>query len=335
MTQNISKMRCDSPHSIPNTNRENGKVEGDFYALQKHELLALREAKLINNSGFVHLALRLENPYCDRDIEIIPKEFASRWNIPQSSVYEALGKLEAAGAINIKSGKVIIEWSNSQQKDDSGNPENLQKPRIDSGNPERILETQNELRKPRMDSGNPENRPLEPAPAKDFNSLRLIQNIQTNQTLSEANPFDEFFANLDMREREGFLDFARMKTFGFKQRIVSLTDWLKADNTRFLEFKTEWEHLERKNSVATMIPPVTVEQSNNVVKLPLSPAQRLEQYCDRLKEDWGQVKFRKLVSIYPSGFYLDVAGSATLFNIDALERLTPEQLEAIANGEGS
>ena len=43
-----------------------GKVMGEFYPLQKHELIALRKAKLINNTAFVHLALRYENPFCDR-----------------------------------------------------------------------------------------------------------------------------------------------------------------------------------------------------------------------------------------------------------------------------
>lgn len=83
---------------IPKPQRDDTrKVTGEFYPLQKAELIALREAKLINNAAFVHLALRFENPWCDRKITVIPKEFGMRWGIPESSVYEAIAKLKAAG----------------------------------------------------------------------------------------------------------------------------------------------------------------------------------------------------------------------------------------------
>ncbi len=83
------------------------KIDGEFYPLQKEELIALRRSRLINNAAFVHLALRYENPFCappsgslrDRPIEIIPKQFAFRWGIPESSVYEAIAKLKKAGAL--------------------------------------------------------------------------------------------------------------------------------------------------------------------------------------------------------------------------------------------
>lgn len=79
-----------------------GKIEGEFYPLQKAELIALHKAKLINNAAFVHLALRCENPYCDRPVEVIPKEFALRWSMPESSVYEVIAKL--------KNGGFLPEW---------------------------------------------------------------------------------------------------------------------------------------------------------------------------------------------------------------------------------
>jgi len=85
---------------IPKPQRDDrGRVQGEFYPLQKAELLALRKSKLINNAAFVHLALRYENPYCNRPITIIPKEFALRWQIPESSVYEAIAKLKEAGLL--------------------------------------------------------------------------------------------------------------------------------------------------------------------------------------------------------------------------------------------
>ena len=93
---------------IPLPQRDDkGRIQGEFYALQKAELIALRKAKLINNAGFVHLALRYENPFCDRPITVIPKEFAIRWQIPESSVYEAIAKFRAAG--------VLPEWVRLQK----------------------------------------------------------------------------------------------------------------------------------------------------------------------------------------------------------------------------
>ncbi|WP_414590052.1 hypothetical protein [Scytonema sp. PCC 10023] len=93
---------------IPKPQRdEQGRVQGEFYPLQKAELIALRKAKLINNAAFVHLVLRYENPYCDRLITVIPKEFALRWLLPESSVYEAIAKLKAAG--------VLLEWIRLQK----------------------------------------------------------------------------------------------------------------------------------------------------------------------------------------------------------------------------
>nr|MDZ8061321.1 hypothetical protein [Nostoc sp. EkiNYC01] len=136
---------------IPKPQRdEQGKVQGEFYPLQKAELIALRKTKLINNSAFVHFALRYENPFCDRPITVIPKEFALRWQIPESSVYEAIAKLKDSHAINIRSGRVTIEWAysqqdesnDSQQEDNSGNPENFWESRKNSGSSEKITETQ-------------------------------------------------------------------------------------------------------------------------------------------------------------------------------------------------
>lgn len=92
---------------IPKPQRDSqGKVKGDFYPLQKAELLALRKAKLINNAAFVYLALRLENPQGARSVSVNIKEFALRWEIPESSVYEAITKINRAGgdlAVEIKS----------------------------------------------------------------------------------------------------------------------------------------------------------------------------------------------------------------------------------------
>ena len=96
---------------IPVALRKQNKVVGEFYPLQKAELMALRKAKLINNAAYVHFALRLENPFCDRPVEIIVKEFALRWRLPEKSVYSAVAKLKEIGLLKIKSGKLVVEWS--------------------------------------------------------------------------------------------------------------------------------------------------------------------------------------------------------------------------------
>ena len=190
--------------NIPTPQRTNNKVKGEFYPLQKDELIALRQAKLINNAAFVHLALRYENPFCDRPIEILPKEFSLRWSIPESSVYEAIGKLKKLGVLLVKTGKVIIEWVKDKisipivdlnQEGNSESPESfpdsrinsegsekLRDSRINSEIPESILRSQNNLRDPIINSEISENRGLKCPPENNSNSLQTIQTIQTNQT---------------------------------------------------------------------------------------------------------------------------------------------------------
>ncbi|MES1026667.1 hypothetical protein ABN584_27620 [Gloeocapsa sp. BRSZ] len=150
-----------------------GKIDGEFYPLQKAELIALHKAKLINNAAFVHFALRYENPYCDRPIEIIPKEFALRWSMPESSVYEAITRLKEKGILNIKTGRVVVQWSesNCQQEDNSGNPECLRDPRKNSESSDKILGSQKNLQDPRKNSESLENRCSQANSGKDSSTL--------------------------------------------------------------------------------------------------------------------------------------------------------------------
>jgi hypothetical protein len=177
---------------------QQGKVQGEFYPLQKAELIALRQAKLINNTAFVHLALRYENPFCDRSITVIPKEFAIRWLLPESSVYEAIGKLKESNAITIKSGKFTIEWVDSQQEENSENPEKLR-----------------DLRK---NSGIPENQPPKPSPSKESSSLQTIQT------------YSNFIQTLSDHERGNFLNYCQEKTKNLRQEINDLEAWLAHKN---------------------------------------------------------------------------------------------------------
>ena len=178
--------------NIPTPQRSNNKLEGEFYPLQKQELIALRKNKLINNTAFVHLALRYENPFCDRPVEVIPKEFALKWNIPESSVYEAIGKLKKLGILLIKKGKVIIEWvqekiNNPQQNVNEEELEDFWDSRTNSEIPEKILRSQKNLRDPRINSDISENRSPNPLIEVNPSSSQTSQTIQTSAYVSDSD----------------------------------------------------------------------------------------------------------------------------------------------------
>jgi hypothetical protein len=44
-------------------------------------------------------------------VEIVPKEFALRWEIPLSSLYEAIAKLKSKGVLLIQSGRMLVNWA--------------------------------------------------------------------------------------------------------------------------------------------------------------------------------------------------------------------------------
>ncbi len=186
MTQTTEKSQ-----GIPAPTRNGNKINGEFYPLQKEELIALKRSRLINNVAFIHLALRYENPFCDRPIEIFPKKFALRWSIPESSVYEAISKLKDKGILKTRLGKVTIQWVvHSQQSTHSDNPESIprsqnkfRESRIDSEIPENIPKSQNEFRNPRMDSEIPENRASKGASDKGSGLSHTLQTNQTSHTI--------------------------------------------------------------------------------------------------------------------------------------------------------
>lgn len=95
---------------IPKLRRNSlGQLKGEFYPLQKAELIALRKAKLINNPVFVLLALKYESHCLDNSASFSPKDFAVRWEISESSVHEAIRKLKAADFLSES------EYSNTEQ----------------------------------------------------------------------------------------------------------------------------------------------------------------------------------------------------------------------------
>lgn len=185
---------------IPTPNRVNNQVIGQFYPLQREELIALRRNRLINNVAFVHLALRYENPYCDRPIEIIPKEFAERWLMPESSIYEALGKLKRLGVLALKTGRVLLQWLNpGATTEEVQNIEESLENQIAAKVSEPILRSQNLEQEPIPKNeipGKPEPKPLS---QKESEPSKTIQTTQTHQKrdevvdqLEEAGiPFDD------------------------------------------------------------------------------------------------------------------------------------------------
>ena len=171
--------------TIPAPTRTNNKLSGTFYPLQRDELIALRKSRLINNAAYVHLALRMSNPFCDRSIELIPKEFAITWSIPESSVYEAIGKLKQKKIINVKTGKVTLSWTSTENAEVYNVSEQLDNSITDSRIPEPIMESQNEFSKSRTNPELSENQSPKPLSNKGCNSPQTIQTIQTIQIATE------------------------------------------------------------------------------------------------------------------------------------------------------
>ena len=263
---------------------DNQKLKGGFYALQREELIALKQTKLINNAAYVHFALRIENPFCDRPMEIVAKDFAQRWKIPEVSFYKAIAKLKEADTINIKSGTVVIEWVSEAQTETSesdesdqnlsnpentiesdsklSNPENtiesdndLSNPIMDYQNGKQIIKFDNELSNPIMDYQNGKNEPPKPLPEKDF------EVSQTKKT------YKNFKDSLSEEQRERFFNFVKRDIVGFRRPIIDLEAWL-ASETKAGEKR--WEFYYKK-----------FEQREKTPKRP-SLSQEIEERRQRL-----------------------------------------------------
>jgi hypothetical protein len=234
--------------TIPVPQRINNQLSENFYPLQREELIKLREVKLINNAAYVHLALRYENPFCDRPVQIVPKEFALRWRIPEVSVYKAIAKLKELGILNIKSGKLVIDWviksENQVLKDDaqlvlkdtashmvyhtaSHNTETATEGVAvnDFSNPtknyqieEKIIRSDNSLSNPKTDYQIGENHGLKPL--SDIGSS-ISQTLQT---------YSDFKNSLSESERENFFNFVEEKTNNLERPINDLEAWLASKN---------------------------------------------------------------------------------------------------------
>ena len=142
------------------------KIEGKFYAIQETGLKEMKQAGLINNTAYVLLGLRVENPFGDKPIKLIVEDFAARWQLPIVSVYKALAKLKQKGQINIQAGTLMISF-NSDTDYQSG---------------ESIIKNDNGLSEPITDYQDGKNQDSKPLPDKEPDSPKTIQTKQTLQT---------------------------------------------------------------------------------------------------------------------------------------------------------
>lgn len=292
--------------------RENKKLE-DFYPLQKEELMALRKVKLINNAAYVHLALRYENPYCDRPIEVIPKEFALRWQIPEVSVYKAIAKLKELGILNIKSGKLVIDWvikpsgeselnseayeqvdsapfnqssnlaagevteleseAKATEVEDTTTVDELSDPRKNYQIGKKIIRSDNRLSNPKKNYQIRENRGLKPLSSKASDSPQIIQT------------YSDFIKTLSESERDDFFDFVKEATRNLTKPINDIEAWLAnkttAGQNRWEVYYTNFKEFKQLNS------PKRVEKPHRQNALAKWQAE-LEERRKQAEQNWEQ-----------------------------------------------
>jgi hypothetical protein len=76
----------------------------------------LKDSGILNNATLVYFILKLKNPWCDRSLKIKPLELAIEWDIPESSIHEAIGKLKEAEVIDIDQAEITIRWTGHSQQ---------------------------------------------------------------------------------------------------------------------------------------------------------------------------------------------------------------------------
>lgn len=181
-----------------------------YYQITKEELSEMRE--LMNNISLVYLVLKLENPFCDRPIKIDPIKIADEWNIPKSSVYEAILKLKQMGKIKIQKSDMILEWNKTDYSKcprKSKISESILENQKQSEISESILKNQNPVRNLRINSEKPdfysgisENQPMKPPQDNDSSSSQTIQTIQTISYSSDRETPLKERENIDLSFKE-------------------------------------------------------------------------------------------------------------------------------------
>jgi hypothetical protein len=189
---------------VYNATKAKLKIAQVHYKLTAATLKQLKQSGAINNQALVFFILKLQNPWCDRPLTIDPLTIAIDWDIPESSVYEAILKLKKQGLLEITRSTMEIKWADSQQSPDSDNPESILNcqngfqdgfwdSRTHSEISESILTSQNPLRDIRINSDISESQSLEPSHSKDSGIPQTIQINKTIQTLSDLEAKEEKF----------------------------------------------------------------------------------------------------------------------------------------------
>ena len=97
--------------NIPRPQRnDKGRILGEFYPLQRAELLALRDSDLARGPFYVHLCMRFENPWCDRSFAVSVTQFCKRWHIPESNFYRSIGKLQEMQILDWEPREIFFYW---------------------------------------------------------------------------------------------------------------------------------------------------------------------------------------------------------------------------------
>ncbi|MCC5636344.1 hypothetical protein LC593_10830 [Nostoc sp. CHAB 5844] len=166
--------------SIPRPQRsEKGRIVGEFYPLQKAELLALRKSRYISSAAYVHLALRYENPWCDGEIEIDADRFCKEWDVSRSRFYGAISRLESDNVLITSKGKFFLLWSDPNSGTDSQSWEN--NPKVGTKIPDLGQDSQSWENNPKV--GNEQ--PPEALIDKTFKDDK-IQTYKTNPDLIQT-----------------------------------------------------------------------------------------------------------------------------------------------------
>lgn len=214
------------------------------YPLTPDELAGLKATGLVNNTTLVYFIIKLQNPWMDRPVKIEPLAIAAEWEIPESSVYEAILKLKNQGILKITKSTMTVEWNRTLEEEPPDKESHSQQ-ESHSDNSESILECQNEFRDLRTNSDNSESIPrsrdfsrdlrtnseisenqvLKVLPDKNSSTPQTIQTNKTIQTLSES-------------EREDFDKFCRKKVEELPRKPTLPDRWIEKN---FEELFKQWQ----------------------------------------------------------------------------------------------
>jgi hypothetical protein len=196
---------------IPFTKRDaNGKIIGNFAAIQREQLIAFRQAGLARGSLYVGMCLQVDFPFANRPFEVCVEKFCERWLISRSQYYLAMEKLRKANFLSIIRSKIFLCFNNpgnGTQIPETGNqiPE--------TGN--QIPENENQI--PENENQIPENenhydsKTLWAEDSSAWDAEILIDNLDVKKTFldcdenektSEADLIADFWVEAEMVEEQ-------------------------------------------------------------------------------------------------------------------------------------